>query len=248
MPRRRTLTRADLAHAQSWVVPPGQYDPDRAILGIAPDATLVHVVLADPPNGRGYAWEMVGTQDADRYARSRSIWINALHPERTPPAIEIHVRAYRVYLPPPQGVYPPQHEVYVEARLHPTDGVTLHLHQPPDMTLDEDTAIRKALPRAKQLLRTLDQRGRPEGTGRFRNAADFRAVLVTAIQHIHAEGAVPTQAHVAAQMDRLRPPVASTPTAAPLDPRTLRRLCMHYLQGADYTTWDAFQKKIIAPI
>ena len=47
----RTLTRTDLAHAQSWIVPPGQYDPDRAILGIATDATLVHVVLADRPGG-----------------------------------------------------------------------------------------------------------------------------------------------------------------------------------------------------
>ena len=172
---------------------------------------------------------MVGTQDADRYARSRSIWIDALHPERTPPAIEIHVRAYRVYIQPPQGVYTPQHEVYVEARLHPTDGVTLHLHQPPDMTLDEDTAIRKALPRAKQLLRTLEPPGRPDGSGAYKDRDTFLAALTTAVQHITRTGRWPSQEHVVQHLGQ-----------GGMSVRHLQRLFKKHVHQHTRETWQAF--------
>jgi len=222
MPRRQTLTRADLAHAQSWVVPPGQYDPDRAILGISTDATVVHVVLADPPGGPGYAWEVVGTSTADLYARSRSLWIDAVHPEDTAPAIEIHVRAYRVYTP--------QREVYVEAcQLPDAAGVTLRVHQPPIMTLDEDTAARQALPHAWRLLRTLDQRGRRKGTGTYADRDTFLNDLTHAVRQVMPTGRYPSYRSVARHVGRTG-----------LSPRHVQRLFSLHVTHPTGMTWRAF--------
>jgi hypothetical protein len=231
--RRQTLTLADLAHAQSWVVPPGQDDPDRAILWISTDATLVHWILADPPGGKGYVWEVVGVQYADMYARSRSIWIDITALDATLPAITIVIRAYRVYTP--------QREVYVEAWLHSPEDVIERIHQPPIMTPDEYAEAHKALPHAWKLLKGLTRRGRPKGSGQFPDAASLCAAVVPILRDLKSKGRWPSQQRVADVLLAQRPPSPHPPLVAHAS--QVRREFKRHIGDPERMDWNTWVKK-----
>jgi hypothetical protein len=222
MPRRRRspLSLADLAHTQSQVVPPGQDDPDRALLGIPLDARLVRQTLAHPPDWHGYVWELVGTLSVDD-AVLRWIWIDPAQLRQTPDATRLEVWAYRVYCLEALG--------WVEVRIQPSGELTRWVHREASgRTLDEDLAANTALERGWELLRTLAPSGRPKGSGPYADRDTFLRDLTTAIQYVKHTDRHPSYARVAPHV------------GLGMSARHLQRLFSHHVTLPTGVNWRAF--------
>jgi hypothetical protein len=98
-----------------------------------------------------------------------------------------------------------------------------------------------AIARGWDLLYAPGHRGRPQGTGRFRDAADFRQTLITIIRQLDAHQVTATQNRVMELLDKLRPVPRSDHHSSD---RNFRALFKTYIAEPEHIDWRTFREKV----